>query len=175
MTSKDLLPLFIHMEWADARLWRAVLGLPADAGADSMRELLTHVHVVQRAFLQLWRQEPVTAMADAEPLGDLDSVLAWARPYYAEARSALAGMTEAELAREFVPPWAHYFMPEGKPAGASTVAETALQVWSHTTHHRAQLASRIRALGGTPPNTDFIAWMWHGRQDADWSWLRAGR
>ena len=175
MTSQDLLPLFTHMEWADARLWRATLALPDDTVADSMRTLLTHVHVVQRAFLQLWQKVPVTAMIDAKPLDDLSSVLAWARPYYADARSTLAGMSDAELAREFVPPWAHYFMPEGEAAGASTVAETALQVWSHTTHHRAQLASRIRALGGEPPNTDFIAWMWYGRKDADWSWMGVSR
>lgn len=170
MTSNDLLPLFRHMEWADARLWRAALALPADAGADSLRELLTHVHVVQRAFLQLWRNAPVTAMADAEGLADLPSVLAWARPYYADASAAIGGMSLADLDRELVPPWAKYFVPDGQTPGASTVAETALQVWSHTTHHRAQLATRVRAMGGDPPITDFIGWMWHGRPDADWSW-----
>ena len=170
MTSNDLLPLYRHMEWADARLWRATLALPADAGVDCMRELMTHVHVVQRAFLQLWRNAPLTAMADAEGVADLRSLLAWARPYYAEARSTLGAMSQAELGREIVPPWAKYFVPDGAQPGAATLAETALQVWSHTTHHRAQLATRLRTLGGNPPNTDFIAWIWHDRPDPDWSW-----
>jgi uncharacterized damage-inducible protein DinB len=169
MTTDDLLPLVRHMEWADARIWRATLALPERAAADAaMRELMTHVHVVQRAFLQIWCNAPLTAMADAEKVSDLVALMAWARPYYGEARQVLGDMTERDLQREIIPPWARYFVPDGSAPGAATLAETVLQVAMHTTHHRAQLATRIRALGATPPNTDFIAWIWHGRPEPEW-------
>lgn len=169
MTADDLLPLYRHMEWADARIWRATMALPSRDEADAaMRGLMAHVHVVQRAFLQIWCNAPLTAMTEAEKLSDLGALLAWTRPYYEEARRALGGMTERDLQREIIPPWAKYFVPEGSAPGAATLAETALQVAMHTTHHRAQLATRLRSLGATPPNTDFIAWLWHGRPEPEW-------
>jgi uncharacterized damage-inducible protein DinB len=29
----------------------------------------------------------------------------------------------------------------------------------HSEHHRAQVATRLRALGGNPPMTDYILWV----------------
>ena len=61
MRSDDLLPLLRHMEWADALVWRAVLALPAPAAADpALPARLFHVHIVQRAFLAIWRGAPLT-------------------------------------------------------------------------------------------------------------------
>ena len=60
MTSTELIPLLQHMEWADARIWRAVRALPEAAALAAMRERLLHVHIVQRAFLGLWKGAPLT-------------------------------------------------------------------------------------------------------------------
>ena len=169
MTSDDLLPLLRHMEWADARIWRATLALPSTSNADAaMRELMTHVHLVQRAFLQLWRNAPVTAIADAEGLTDLGGLRSWARPYYEEAQRTVAAMGQTELQREIIPPWARHYVPTGESPAAATLAETVVQVASHTTHHRGQLATRIRTLGGEPPNTDFIGWIWLRKPRPEW-------
>jgi uncharacterized damage-inducible protein DinB len=50
----------------------------------------------------------------------------------------------------------------------ATVGETAFQVVSHSTHHRAQANTRLRAVGGDPPLVDYIAWIWFGRPAAPW-------
>ena len=42
-----------------------------------------------------------------------------------------------------------------------------MQVAMHSLGHRAQCATRLRALGGNPPNTDFILWL-KERPAADW-------
>ena len=57
--SIDLLRQLIrHMEWADAEVWRAVLACEPAGHDRRLRDLLTHLHVVQRLFLVVWRKEP---------------------------------------------------------------------------------------------------------------------
>jgi uncharacterized damage-inducible protein DinB len=38
------------------------------------------------------------------------------------------------------------------------VRTALVQVVLHSQHHRGQVASRLRALGGTPPTVDYILW-----------------
>jgi uncharacterized damage-inducible protein DinB len=66
---------------------------------------------------------------------------------------------EADLARE---------LRDGRiPGGRCSVAEALLQMCLHAHGHRAQIATRLRALGGVPPATDFITWL-AGRPGAVW-------
>jgi uncharacterized damage-inducible protein DinB len=39
------------------------------------------------------------------------------------------------------------------------VRDALMQVAMHSEHHRAQIAMRLRALGGAPPVTDYIIWV----------------
>ena len=48
------------------------------------------------------------------------------------------------------------------------LADTILQVATHTGHHRGQVITRLRALGGDPPLVDFIVWVSAGKPDAIW-------
>ena len=43
-----------------------------------------------------------------------------------------------------------------------------MQVALHSTYHRGQINARIRELGGEPPLTDFIAWVWAGKPQPSW-------
>ena len=73
------------------------------------------------------------------------------------------------LGRPLVMPWvAQYEKQLGRKFDVATVGETAFQVVSHSTHHRAQANTRLRAVGGDPPLVDFIAWIWFGRPAAPW-------
>jgi uncharacterized damage-inducible protein DinB len=66
-------------------------------------------------------------------------------------------------------PWlAEYEQQLGTTFGSPTVAETVLQVVNHTTHHRAQVQARLRALGGEPQLVDYIGWIWFGRPAPGW-------
>ena len=40
--------LFHHMEWADAKVWQSVLKLSSANSDSRLRELLCHIHNVQR-------------------------------------------------------------------------------------------------------------------------------
>ena len=44
------------------------------------------------------------------------------------------------------------------PGGRCLVSEAVMQVCLHSQGHRAQCATMLRVLGGTPPATDFVLW-----------------
>lgn len=161
--------LFGHMEWADAAVWRAVLAHDA-AGQDALvRGWLVHIHMVQRAFLNVWRKEPVVFREPSE-FPDLASIQQWGHSYYNEARQFLEAVDAATLGRPLAMPWVREFEQHtGRSFATPTLAETMFQVTSHSTHHRGQVNARLRVLGGEPPLVDYIAWVWFGKPAADWA------
>ena len=172
MRSEDLTALMDHMEWADARIWAAVQALPADrAAASDLRERLFHVHLVQQIYLALWRKQPLAAIPALAEYPDLAAVQGWGRSYYAEARALVAAATEAQFAEPVRVPFSERLAPPGGSVTHATLAETVLQVALHTTHHRGQLATRMRDLGSQAPLTDYVVWIWTGRPRAEWSEL----
>ena len=169
MHAADLLPLMRHMEWADALMWRAVHALSPHAAADpALHGRLFHIHLVQQAFLALWRGAPLAELPDPAQFPDREALAAWARPYYAEATTLVAAADAAALARPVTVPHSERLAPPGGTVTPATLAETILQVTSHTTYHRGQVATQLRALGGEPPLTDLIVWVWLGRPAPAW-------
>lgn len=167
MISSHLQRLVEHMEWADARIWSAVLALET-AHADAVtRERLHHVHTVQRVYLGIWTGEPMDPLDESE-IPDLTSIRDWGREIH-EGLSGFVGSLEREALDRVVDfPWADQLVDRWGEVGAVTVAESVLQVVSHTTHHRGQIGARLRRLGGDPPLADFVAWLWQGRPDSRW-------
>ena len=71
----DRTELVRHMEWADAIAWRAVLASEAARGDDRIRTWLYHIHMVQHAFLHVWREgSPV--FRDPSEFPDLAALVA---------------------------------------------------------------------------------------------------
>ena len=161
-----LLDLLRPMEWADATIWREVLAVPAERAAPSMMGRLHHVHLVQRVFLQRWRQEPLT-ITPQDHFRDLPALARWGREYYPEAYATVAALDDAGLRREVPIPGAERLMPDGAIT-PPTVGETVVQVAMHTTHHRGQLLLQLRELNATPPLVDWIAWVLMGRPAPAW-------
>ncbi|HKS27436.1 MAG TPA: DinB family protein [Pyrinomonadaceae bacterium] len=165
---ETLRELFRHMEWADAMVWTAVLAHEAAAEDDSLKERLSHIHFVQLAFLKVWRGEEVN-VEEAESLQDMRAVLSWARSNYAELNEYTRGLENMDMERPIVMPWIKMFEARlGRKADAPSFHETLLQVAMHTAYHRGQVATRLRQLGGEPPLTDFIVWVWVGKPEPSW-------
>jgi uncharacterized damage-inducible protein DinB len=162
--SKDAIgDLFHHMEWADEEVWRAVLPCDGACADATIQGLLLHLHVVQRAFLAVWTGRTLTFPDPAE-FGSIADLHAWTATYYAEARAFIAAVDHDALSRLVVMPWASELAKElGRQPDSPTLAETMFQVTSHSTYHRGQVNSRLRAVGGQPPLVDYIAWIWYGR------------
>lgn len=165
---EPLRDLLQHMEWADAAVWRAVLDCPAAADDTRLRDVLLHLHGVQRAFLTVWTaQPPPSPPSGARPA--LPDVRAMARAYHRDLGAALPSFDEAALTRPIrMPGLEPYEQQFGIRFADPTLAETMVQVTGHSTYHRGQVNARLRELGGEPPNVDYIAWIWFGRPRAEW-------
>ncbi len=159
--------LYRHTEWADALAWSAVLPSSSLLEDDKLRERLWHIHLVQRAFLQIWRGEPLK-FEGSEALRGND-LARWGRTYHGDVPRLLGGLDDDALDRPVQLPWAAHF--EGKYGSTfvpPSLGETVMQVAMHSAHHRGQVLARIRELGVEPPLTDFIAWNWFGKPAPSW-------
>ena len=167
-TARDLLlDLYGHMEWADAAVWRTLLASDVAARDDRALALLQHVHLVQRAFLSIWRGQPIDAHA-GEGM-DARSLRSWGRDCYGEAVAEITAASDEALAAPARVPWTRQIAESlGFEPAPVTVAETMLQAAWHTTHHRGQVVARLRELGVEPPLVDYIAWLWRGRPRGEW-------
>jgi len=168
MTTRALFEdLYCHMEWADATVWTAVLASEAACADARTAGTLHHLHLVQRAFLSLWRAEPVDRQAGENLPPRL--LASWARTYYGLARQEIRTVSEERLAAPVAIPWTRSIAERlGFEPAPTSLAETMIQVCFHTAHHRGQLLARLRELGTTPPLIDFIAWVWQGRPSPPW-------
>ena len=148
MTMLDAVrPLFAHMEWADAMVWRAVNDCAAASDDKVLHDRLYHIHATQTAFLQAWRGAEVV-FTGADDFPGLDAVRELGRAFYSVAPGLVASMTPDAVEREMILPWSTYFAKRaGFTAHPSTLGETLLQLPSHSTYHRGQVNTRIRELG----------------------------
>lgn len=168
MSIDALRELYRHMEWADADVWLAALAHPPATRDTRLRNLLLHLHFVQRAFLQVWTGQPV-AMPKPDEFPDIAAVQRWSHPVYASGHQFLTSLDSGTLGRPVIMPWAAQLAARfGREPDAPTLAETILQVTSHSTYHRGQVNARLRELGGEPPLVDYIAWIWFGRPEPRW-------
>jgi len=169
--SIDLLRQLIrHMEWADAEVWRAVMAHEPAGQDQRLRDLLTHLHVVQRLFLIVWKNQPFDKSLAVRQFATAADLRNWAQTYYAEANAFLEGVDESSLKGDVVMPFVKAMEAKvGRTFATTTLGETIVQVSSHSTYHRGQVNARLREVGGRPPLVDYIAWIWFGRPEPDWS------
>ena len=174
MTTTDLLlDLFDHMQWADARVWDAALRHETARNDVPLRDNLLHLHGVQKAFADAWTNQPFNFRInydDTSPEREYTAV----RGYYEPARAFLASLNGQDLSRPLIVPWTKWAEQAlGRPVADTSLGETILQVFMHSTHHRAQANTRLRALGAEPPLVDYITWLWLGRPQPAWPELAA--
>ncbi|MBI4472433.1 MAG: DinB family protein [Acidobacteria bacterium] len=168
MNLNALKDLYQHMEWADATVWTAVLASGSAQSDQKLRDYFYHLHLVQRAFLRVWRNEP--RETPYPTFNDATSLMSWGRSYYIEAVAHLENLTDDQIADAMPLPWAAMVEQRlGRAPETTSVGETALQVALHSQYHRGQINARLREVGGEPPLVDYIAWVWLGRPAPKWS------
>jgi uncharacterized damage-inducible protein DinB len=161
---RHLFELYQHQSWADAEHWRAIAAQPTALADRAIRERLLHIHLVQSAFLWITgpRRSEFVALK-LEDFPDFMKLKARAQDIHAEFAAQLEGMSDERLAEEINIPWFK------EPPLRIRVEHALLQAAMHSHYHRGQNATRLRELGGEPPLTDFIYWVWRGRPQPDWS------
>jgi uncharacterized damage-inducible protein DinB len=168
-TLDALRELLRHMEWADAVVWRTALAHPPAVADPRLRDLLLHLHGVQRAFLGMWTSQPLT-FPQRTDFADLSAIQSWSQPYYAELAAFVATLDDASLDRTVEMPWLSEFERRtGRRCQQPLLGETMFQVTSHSTYHRGQVNGRLREVGAEPPLVDYIAWVWFSRPAPEWA------
>jgi uncharacterized damage-inducible protein DinB len=143
--------LLRHKGHANASLLRAVRQHEASAQDPELRKLLHHVILANRYWASLILGLPFALEEESREPESLESVEAKYRETHAKEIEWLANVGEPELARVLETPYI--------PGFSCSVAQAVTQVCMHSHGHRAQCATRLRLLGGTPPPLDFIHWL----------------
>ena len=159
--------LYRHMEWADARVWSAVMSSDATATSDKILEKLRHIHRTQQFFLKVWRGEEIEFRKIEGPLADEYALVS---QYYADVHDYVDAIDEASYAQVLNLPWADRFAQRSglDHASPTTLGDTLFQAVAHTNYHRGQANTLLREHGVEPPLVDYIAWLWLGKPAVSW-------
>ena len=152
--------LVAHKGHANAALLTAIGQHPTATSDPELSELLHHILLANRFWLLTVLGLPFVHEDEARPSSSFDALIRRYDSLQAQEATWLETATEADLAR----------ILEGAliPNGKCSVAQALMQVCLHSHGHRAQCAKLLRAHGGVPPPTDFIAWL-TTRPKADWA------
>ena len=143
--------LIAHMAWADGEMVKAVAAQEGAYTGEELRKLLHHMVTVERIFLSMFEQRPFDLEREQQIPGTVQEMQGRFGETHTEMTAYAARLDEAEMARAVEFPR----MKEFRPA----VRDALMQVVMHSEHHRAQVALRLRALGGKPPVLDYIIWV----------------
>jgi uncharacterized damage-inducible protein DinB len=152
--------LFEHQAYADAAMLIAVSGHESAARDEALRSLLHHTLLAHRFWLRLSQGLPFVAEDESKMPDSLAPIVARYRETYARDREWLAGIADAELDRLLESP-----NFEGR---RYSVRDGLVQICLHSQGHRAQCASKLRALGGEPPTLDYVLWIKADRPAPVW-------
>jgi len=153
---KDLLG---HQAWADAVFFRAWEASGALEDED-LRTRLDHQVSTQEAFLQVLKGDAVAF--SEHPLPEFGVLRARCQAAHQVFQALARGLDEASLARVVRVPW----FPD--PPCLVSVSDALLQVCMHSQHHRGQSMTRLKALGASAKNVDYIIWLWKQKPEARW-------
>lgn len=149
-----------HKAWASAALLTAIRIHPRAAEDEALHALLHHIILANRFWLFACLDRPFALDEESQPPASLAALVELFRTTHAAEERWLVEAGESELERRIEGPLV--------PGGSCSVAHAYMQVCMHSQGHRSQCATRLRALGGEPPVTDFIVWLIE-RPAAQWS------
>ena len=151
--------LLHHKGYANAELLKAIR-LSAEAAKDpELKRLLHHIILANRFWLALILGLPFALEEESQVPDSLEAIAAQYRETYEREIEWMNQIPEGDLDRRVETPFI--------PGQSFSISEALMQVSLHSHGHRAQCASRLRLLGGVPPNMDFILWL-KDRPEADW-------
>jgi uncharacterized damage-inducible protein DinB len=137
-----------YTRWANDRVLAAAI---AEGGAEN-RGTLSHIAAAQSIWLARVAPGYSATFGLFEDL-DLDTCAAELLRGVAGWIQYLEGVSDDQFAG-----YVDYANLRGE-AQRNVLRDIVTQVINHGTHHRGQIATRLRQAGHTPPVTDYIAWV----------------
>jgi uncharacterized damage-inducible protein DinB len=152
--------LYRHMAWADARHWSAILAHGPAQSDPELGERVFHIHAVQQIWLA--RCQGVDVMVPKADFASIEDFRHWARACHAALDAYLSLRKEEDLAQPI-----SYRSLAGE-SFTQPLGDLLLHLAYHSQYHRAQSATRMRALGSQMPATDLVVWQREGRPAPAW-------
>jgi uncharacterized damage-inducible protein DinB len=149
-----------HKNYANASLLSAIAEYEQASADPALRHLLHHIILANRFWVALFVGHPFDIDNESRVPESLHAVAELYRETHEREIEWISGLHEPDLVCVVVTP----FMP----GRSFSLAQALMQVCLHSHGHRAQCAAKLRALGGNPPPTDFIAWL-KERPAPNWS------
>jgi uncharacterized damage-inducible protein DinB len=140
-----------HKGYANASLVKAIRRHGAAAQDAERRETLHHIILANRFCLLLILGLPFAVEEESRVPESLEAIAVQYRETHTQEIKWVSQVQETDLARNLETPFI--------PGHCYSVAQALMQVCMHSHGHRTQCATRLRLLGGTPPNMDFILWL----------------
>ena len=149
-----------HQGHANAALLKAIRQHDKAAQDQELLKLLHHIWLTNYFWLMTSMGRELKLETIPQAPESLDPIAARYRETHDEELKWISEMQEADLARKVET----HFLPDA----SFSIAEALMQVAMHSHGHRAQCATRLRLLGGTPPGMDFILWLKEKRPAPNW-------
>jgi uncharacterized damage-inducible protein DinB len=143
--------LFAYHNWANRRVMEAMA--PEDnSNRDQVVRLFAHMLGAQNVWLLRMTGGNLTGV-EVWPQATFEECLAREAEYEHVWSSFLSNLDEADLKREIT-----YTTSRGD-SFTNTFEDIITHMFNHATYHRGQIATKIKEGGGTPPVTDYIAFV----------------
>jgi len=156
-TSRQMLA---YNDWADtqvlaaaAPLSSAQLDQPFEIGRGSLRRTLLHVYGGEYVWLQRSMGRSETPWVDEDEAVEVQTIRNRFEVTWRERDAFLRTLADADLSRPQV-----YRDSKGSLFQA-TLGDMMLQMYLHSTHHRAQIVNMLRRLGTAPLELDYMCWV----------------
>ena len=144
--------LIRHKWWANASLLHATEQCPAAAADEELRKMFHHILVSNRFWLFTILGLPFVREEEMQIPANLSGVIERYKETARLESEWLSKTNESDLERTLE--------TRTSRLGIDVSARQAiLQICMHSHGHRSQCATRLRALGGIPPGTDYVLWI----------------
>jgi uncharacterized damage-inducible protein DinB len=138
--------------WANASLLGAIGQHPPAAEDQELHKMLHHILVSNRFWLLTILGHPFVREDEMQIPADLAGIVERFEATERLESKWLSTASESDLERTLE--------TRSSRLGIDvSVRQAMLQICMHTQGHRAQCATRLRALGAPPPGTDYVLWI----------------
>jgi uncharacterized damage-inducible protein DinB len=141
-----------HKWWANTNLMHAIQQHPAAAEDKELHKMLHHILVSNRFWLFTILGYAFVREDEMQVPANLAGVVERFKETEQLESDWLSQASEQDLERTLE--------TRSSRLGIDvSVKQAILQICMHTQGHRSQCATRLRALGGTPPGMDYVLWI----------------
>jgi uncharacterized damage-inducible protein DinB len=148
MLKDHFIHLFKYNDWATREAADSISGL--EKKDEKLVELISHLVSAQKIWLNRILERDI--FVDPWQKNTVSECISQSTTITAECINLLESFKDKDIERRI-----EYKNTKGEKF-SNTVKDLVTHVINHSTYHRAQIAQKVKALGGKPATTDYIVY-----------------